>query len=209
MLMTLETVLLATYLGVSVALFTTSIVLAILHYYRVIHRTHINQYNNCPIINHVLLQQPPLVHLHTCTPIPSRRASTLDEHPRLIHRRNKEDLSGEMEIGVQEGSNGGSAGARLPFIQLSTDDSSHHANAASHTPYHTQPAPAADAADLARYLIRLGLGNTGPRGSPVSERPSLDHPRSTRVPDSPADSTFELSILWDDLNLPYTAFFPR
>ncbi len=72
MLTTLETVLLAAYLGVSIALFATSIVLAILHYYRVIPRTHINQYNNCPTINHVFPQQPPPVHLRAPTPIPSR-----------------------------------------------------------------------------------------------------------------------------------------
>ncbi len=47
MLMTLETVLLTAFFGVSVTLFTMSVILAMLHYYGVIpHTTHINQYNN-------------------------------------------------------------------------------------------------------------------------------------------------------------------
>ncbi len=107
--MTLETVLLAAFFGVSIALFATSVVLAILHYYRVIPcATHINQYNNRPTINHVLPQQPPPIHVHT--PVP-QRASTLNEHPCFVHRRNEEDIPGEMEVGIQEGSNGDITGA--------------------------------------------------------------------------------------------------
>ncbi|PBK90593.1 hypothetical protein ARMGADRAFT_1082851 [Armillaria gallica] len=65
-------------------------------------------------------------------------------------------------------------------------------------------APPADAADLARYLVRLGLGEHCPAGMPVSEQPSR-----VRIGDSPANSAFRLDVVWDNLNLPTTAFFPR
>ncbi len=35
----------------------------------------------------------------------------LDEHSRLNNRRDKENVSKEMEVGIQEGSNGGTTGA--------------------------------------------------------------------------------------------------
>ncbi len=64
MLSTLKTILLATYFGVSTALFTTAIVLAILHYYGRIPHTYINQYNINPTINYIILQQPPPARIH-------------------------------------------------------------------------------------------------------------------------------------------------
>ncbi len=60
----LETFLLAVFFGVSVILFTTSVVLAILHYYGIIPHVHNNQHDNRPMINHVLPQQPPAVHFY-------------------------------------------------------------------------------------------------------------------------------------------------
>ncbi|PBK91247.1 hypothetical protein ARMGADRAFT_1082046 [Armillaria gallica] len=39
---------------------------------------------------------------------------------------------------------------------------------------------------------------------PVSEQPASNSPG-----DSPTGSTFRLNVLWDNVSLPYTAFFPR
>ncbi len=136
----------------------------------------------------------------------------IDEYPRFVNGRNKEDVSRQMEVSVQEGSHGDTAGARLPVIQLSTDGSTSH-ESAGHTPH---PAQTATAAELARYLVRLGLRNSSPRGSPAPEQPSVDSARGKGLPDAstgPTDifisSTSKLDLVWDNLNLPYTAFFPR
>ncbi len=64
MLSTLETFLLAAFFSVSVILFATLVVLAILHYYRIIPCIHDNQHDNRPTVNHVLLQQPPAAHFY-------------------------------------------------------------------------------------------------------------------------------------------------
>ncbi len=64
MLSELETFLLTAFFGVSVVLFTTLVVLAILHYYGIIPRIHNNQHDNRPIVNHVLPQRPPAVHFY-------------------------------------------------------------------------------------------------------------------------------------------------
>ncbi len=158
MLSTLETFLLAAFFGVSIILFTTSVVLAILHYYRIIPHVHNNQHNNRPTVNHVLPQQPPAVHLYP--PIqPSGRASTVNDYPRFIHGRNEENIPRQVEVSVQERSHGDTSGARLPFIQLSPDSSSHH-ESTGHTPYPARTSPTA--ADLAKYLVRLRLGNLSP-----------------------------------------------
>ncbi len=87
------------------------------------------------------------------------------------------------------------------------NDSSPHGSA-GHTPHPARPAATADAADLARYLIQLSLAETGAGGSPGTKQPASDRPVNIRASDSPADSTFKLDVLWDNVNLPYTAFFP-
>ncbi len=206
MLSTLETFLLAAFFGVSVTLFATSVVLAILHYYRIISRNCNNQHDNRPTINHVLLQRPPTAHFYPPICL-SRQASTVDEYPCFICGGNEKDIPRQMEVGVQEGSHGDTSRARLPFIQLSPDSSSCH-ESAGHTP-HPAARNAATASDLARYLVRLGLGNASPRGSPTSEQHSLDNARSKRIPDATIgptdiliDSTSELDVVWDNLNLP-------
>ncbi len=212
MLSMLETFLLAAFFGISVFLFATAIVLAVLHYYGIIPRIHNNHHDNRPIINHVLLQQPPAVHFYP--PIqPSRRASTVNDYPRFIHGRNEENIPRQVEVSVQEGSHGDTSRTRLPFVQLSPDSSSRH-ESASHTPHPEQTN--ATAADLARYLIRLGLGSSSPRGSPAPKRPSINSTRGRRISnistgpnDIFIDSTSELDVVWDNLNLPYTAFFPH
>ncbi len=133
MLTDLETFLLAIFFGVSVILFATSVVLAILHYYRIIPCAHNNQHDNRLTVNHVLPQQLPAVHFYP--PIQSsRRASTVDDYPRFIGRRDKEDISRQMEVSIQEGSHGDTPGARLPILQLSMDSSTSH-ESAGHTPY--------------------------------------------------------------------------
>ncbi len=57
----------------------------------------------------------------------------LDKRPRIINRRNEEDVLEEMEVGIQEGSNGGVTGTGHHFVQPSTDNPSTHSSA-GHTP---------------------------------------------------------------------------
>ncbi len=212
MLTDFETFLLAVFFGISIVLFATSVVLAILHYYRIIPCVHSNQHDNRPTVNHVLPQQPPAVHFYP--PVqPSRRAPAVDDYPHFIGRRDKEDIPGQVEVSLQEGSHESTSGARLLVIQLSSDSSSHH-KSAGNTPHPERTH--ATAADLARYLIRLGLGNSSPRDSPAPKRPSIDSARGKRIPnistgpnDIFIDSTSELNVVWDNLNLPYTTFFPH
>ncbi len=116
-----------------------------------------------------------------------------------------------MEVGVQEGSDGDVARARLPYIQLSPD-TSHHLSAGA-TPHPERDPPSA--ADLARYLVRLRLGGAGPSNSAATEQPAISRPRNDPIlptTNGPYDifvsSTSELDLVWDNLNLPYTAFFP-
>ncbi len=83
-------------------------------------------------------------------------------------------------------------------------------------PPHPERTPPS-AAELARYLLRLGLGTAGPNHSPATEQPSGSRPRNGPVfptTGGPHDifvsSTSELDLVWDNLNLPYTAFIiPR
>ncbi len=117
-----------------------------------------------------------------------------------------------MEVGIQEGSNGNGAGARLPYIQLSPD-TSHHSSAGA-TPHPESNYPTAT--DLARYLVRLGLGTAGPAGSPATEQPAGSRPRDTPIRPATNDphhvyvsSTSELNLIWDNLNIPYAAYFPQ
>ncbi len=210
MLTDFETFLLAVFFGVSVVLFATSVVLAILHYYGVIPCVRNNQHDNRPAINHVLPQQPPPVHFYPPVQL-NQRVSMVDDYPCFVGRRDEEDIPRQVEVSVQEGSHGSTSGTRLPII--SSDSSSHH-ESASHTPHPERTH--ATAADLARYLVRLRLGNSSPQGSPAPERSSIDRTRGKRIPnistgpnDIFIDSTSELDVVWDNLNLPYTAFFPH
>lgn len=199
-----EITLTAVLLGVSLAFYSVAIVLAILFCLGIYPRPRDDQPETHSLQSldlHVLPRQPPAVHYGT--PVPSRRTSTLDEYPRF-HRGNQENLPREVQVSVQEGSDGATAGARLPFIQLSPDPSHH--SSAGNTPRPVRPTPPVTAAELARYLVRLGLGEAGPRGSPVTEQPTIRCPRPS-ITDSPTAS--ELSLLWANANLPYTAFFPR
>ncbi len=116
-----------------------------------------------------------------------------------------------MEISIQEGGNGGTTGTRRPHIKLSPNNSPH--SSAGATPHPGQNPPSA--AELARYLYRLGLGTAGPSNSPAAEQPTSSRPRNDPVrpaTSGPYDifvsSTSELDLVWDNLNLPYTAFFP-
>ncbi len=116
-----------------------------------------------------------------------------------------------MEIGVQEGSDGSVTGARLPYVQLSPTISHHSSTGATPHPERTPPSTA----ELARYLVRLSLGTAGLSNSPTNERPTSSHPRDDPVlptTSGPYDifvsSTSELNLVWDNLNLPYRAFFP-
>ncbi len=117
-----------------------------------------------------------------------------------------------MEVGVQEGSDGDVARARLPHGQHSPD-SSHHSSAGN-TPHPATNYPTA--ADLARYLVRLGLGTAGPAGSPATKQPASGRPRDSAVlPDTHdphyiyVSSTTELDLVWDNLNIPHAAYLPR
>ncbi len=207
---TLNILLSAVYLAVGTALFVAALVLAILFHYRITPRIpQNNHWFPPPPINHVFPQQPPPAHLYP--PLP-RRAPAIDEYSNIHDRRDKEDVPGEMEVGIQEGSNGSVTGARLPVIQLSPEGSSHHSSTGD-TP-HPARNPAT-ATDLARYLIRLGLGTTGPGQTPVAEQSTSGRPRSVPVLPTTSgphnifvSSTSELDLVWDNLNLPYTAFFP-
>ncbi len=128
MLSTLETFLLAAFFGISIVLFTTAVVLAILHYYRIIPHIHNNQHDHQPTIDHVIPQRPPSIHLRSPI-LPSRRAPTLDEHPRFLNRGNEEDVPREVEVSIQEGSNGSVTRARPYFVQISTNNFSIHSSA--------------------------------------------------------------------------------
>ncbi|KAK0226823.1 hypothetical protein EDD85DRAFT_976068 [Armillaria nabsnona] len=201
----IEIVLTAAILGISLAIFITTFILTLLFCLGIYPRPHNDQHSNHSHHSfdlHVLPRQPPAVHHRT--PIPSCRTSMLDEYPRFNRGPNQEDLPREMEVSIQERGDGAAAGARLPFIQLSPD-SSHHLSAGN-TPCPVRPVPPHTATDLARYLIQLGMGEAGPRGSPASEQPTCCCPR-TPTPDSP--TTSKLSLLWANANLPYTAFIPR
>ncbi len=211
MTVTLNILLSAIYLAVGTALFTVAVVLAVQFHYR--NTPRIRQNNHWPLpppVNYVLPQQPPPVHFYP--PLP-RRAPAVDEYPGIIHGRDKEDIPGQMEVGVQEGGDGSVTGARLPYDQPSPE-TSHHSSAGV-TPHPEQAPPSTT--DLARYLVRLRLGTAGPSHSPTAEQPSGSRPRNDPVfptTNGPhnifVSSTSELDLVWDNLNLPYTAFItPR
>ncbi len=210
---TLDIILSAVYLAVGTALFAAAVILAVLFHYRITPRIPRIRHNNnwfppAPI-NYVIPQQPPPAHFYP--PIPPR-PPTVNEYPGIIHGRDEEDVPGEVEIGVQEGSDGGIARARLPDIQLSPDISHHSSASATLHPESNYPT----AADLARYLIRLGLGTAGPAGSPATEQPASGHPGDSSVLPVTNDphyiyvsSTTELDLIWDNLNIPHAAYLPR
>ncbi len=205
----LDLLLSAIYLAVGTALFAAAVVLAVQFHYRINPRIQRNNHwFPPPPINYVLPQQPPPAHFYP--PLP-RRAPAVDKHPIVDNRGDEENVFGEVEVSVQEGSDGSVTGARLPFIQPS-DSSSHHSSAGA-TPHRTRSPPSA--AELARYLIQLGLGAPGPSHPPGTEQPTSHRPRGISVlpaTSGPYDifvsSTSELDLVWDNLNLPYTAFFP-
>ncbi len=207
---TLNILLSAVYLAVSTALFTAALVLAILFHYRITPHVWQNNHWFPPLpINYVLPQQPPPALFYP--PLP-HRAPAIDEHSSIVDRRDEEDVPGEVEVGVQEGSNGSIARAGLPHVQSSPTRSSHHSSAGT-TPHRAQNP--ASAADLARYLVRLGLGTSGEGGSPAPEQSTSSRPRNVPIPAASngphnifVSSTSELNLVWDNLNLPYTAFFP-
>ncbi len=204
---TLDIILSAIYLAVGTALFAAAVVLAVRFLYR--NTPHIRQNNHWflpPPVNYVLPQQPPPAHFYP--PLP-RRAPAVDEYPGIIHGRDEEDIPGQVEVGVQEGSNGSVTGTRPPYIQLSPETSRH--SSAGTTP-HPERAPPSTT-ELARYLVRLRLGTAGPSHSPAAEQPSSSRPRNDPVfpaANGPHEffvsSTSELDLVWDNLNLPYTAF---
>ncbi len=209
----LDILLSAVYLAVGMALFAATVVLAVLFHYRITPRIPRIRCNNNwfppPPINYVLPQQPPPAHFYP--PVPPRPPA-VNNHPGIFHGRDEEDVPGEMEVGIQEGSDGSTTGTGIPVIQHSSDGSSHHSSAGA-TPYRARDAPSA--ADLARYLVRLGLGTTGPSGSSTAQQPTGSRLRNTPVlpaTSGPHDifvsSTSELDLVWDNLNLPHTAFFP-
>ncbi len=204
---TLDILLSAVYLAVGTALFAAAVVLAVQFHYRINPRIQQNNHWFPPLpINHVFPQQPPPAHFYP--PLP-RRAPAVDEHPGILNRRNEEDVPREVEISVQEGSDGDVAGARLLYIQLSPDVLHH--SSASATPHPERNPPSA--AELARYLVQLGLGMAGPSNSPTGEQSTSGRPEGIPIlptTGGPHDifvsSTSELNLVWDNLNLPYMAF---
>ncbi len=188
MTVTLDILLSAVYLAVGTALFVVAMILAVLFHYRITPQIPRIRHNNnwfppAPI-NYVIPQQPPPAHFYP--PVPPR-PPTVDEYPGIIHGRDEEDVPGEMEIGVQEGSDGDAARARLPYIQLSPDVS-HHSSAGA-TPHPGSNYPTA--ADLARYLVWLGLGTAGQQApQPPSSLPAvvLGIPQFAQSPMTPITS---------------------
>ncbi len=208
---TLDIVLSAVYLAVGMAPFAAAIVLAVLFHYGI--TPHIRCNNNWfppPPINYVLPQQPPPAHFYP--PVP-QQAPAINEYSSIHSGGDKEKVLGQMEIGVQEGGNGSVTGAELPHIQPSPNLSSHHpSTGATPCPEGNYPT----ATDLARYLVRLGLGTAGPSGSPVTEQSASNRPRNIPIHSATSDphdifisSTSELDLVWDNLNTPYDAFFPQ
>ncbi|PBK83245.1 hypothetical protein ARMGADRAFT_1089599 [Armillaria gallica] len=184
MLTTLKTILVAAFFGVGTALFAVAVVLAALHHHRLHPRPH-NQYYPQPVINHVLPRQPPPVHFYPPLPVPSRRALMVNEHPRFVNRRDEEDFLGEMEVSIQKGSNGEPTRARHPVVQLSAHNDPSLAGSTGHTPI--------------QHNLLL----------PLMQQTWQEQPANGSPGDSPTGSAFRLDILWDNINLPYTAFFPR
>ncbi len=116
MTVTLDILLSAVYLAVGTALFVAAVILAVLSYHRITPRIPRTRYNNnwfppAPI-NYVVPRQPPPAHFYP--PVPPR-PPTVNEYPGIIRRRDEEDVPGEMEIGVQEGSDGDVAGSKTPL----------------------------------------------------------------------------------------------
>ncbi len=107
MTVTLDILLSAVYLAVGTALFVAAVILAVLSYHRITPRIPRTRYNNnwfppAPI-NYVVPRQPPPAHFYP--PVPPR-PPMVDEYPVIFHGRDEDDVPGEMEIGVQEGSDG-------------------------------------------------------------------------------------------------------
>ncbi len=154
MMTTLDVLLSAIYLAVSTALFAAAVILAVRFHYRNTPRIRQNRHwFPPPPINYVLPQQPPPAHFYP--PIP-QRAPAVDEYPGIIHGRDEEDVPGEMEIGVQEGSNGDVARARFPYVQLSPSVSHHSSAGATPHPESNYPTAADLATDMGAISV-LGI----------------------------------------------------
>ncbi len=205
MLSTLETVLLAAFFGVSTALFVATIVLAILHHYRWIPRTYINQYNANPTVNYVVPQQPPLARIHS--PICGHRPSEIHELSGIRSQRATEDVAStdesipENRIDTHPGT---------PVILLSLTSSSSALSSKS-TPYVIRyPSPIA-APDLAERLRRFQIvrRSIARSPSPYPINLSSDH---TRVIPTAEPAAFNPDNLWDSITpsafLSVSAFIP-
>ncbi len=214
MTVTLDILLSAVYLAVGTALFVTAVILAVLFHYRITPRIPRIRHNNnwfppAPI-NYVIPRQPPPAHFYP--PIPPR-PPTVDEYPGIIHGRDERRRSW--------GNGNRSSGRRRwrccrsktpPYPAFSR--TSHITRSAGATPHPESNYPTA--ADLARYLVRLGLGTAGPAGS---QQPSnlpavvLGIPQFAQSPNDPhyiyVSSTTELDLVWDNLNIPHAAYFPQ
>ncbi len=62
----------------------------------------------------------------------------------------------------------------------------------------------------------LAWGQQAPAGSPATKQPASSRPRDTSIRPATSDphyvyvsSTSELDLVWDNLNIPYTAYFPQ
>ncbi len=129
MLSTLETVLLATFFGITTALFVATIVLAILHHYGWIPCTYINQYNANPTVNYVIPQQPPPARIRS--PIHNHGPSEIHELSSICSQRTVEDVA-SMDESIPENRIDTHPGT--PVILLSSTSSSSVSSSES-TPY--------------------------------------------------------------------------
>ncbi len=129
MLTKLEIFLLAAFFSISTALFAAAIMLAVLHHYRRIPCTYINQYNAHPTINYVLPQQPPPARIRS--PIHDNGSSEIHELSSICCKQTTEDMASTDKPVPENRTN---THPRTPVILLSSTSSSSAASSKS-TPY--------------------------------------------------------------------------
>ncbi len=192
MLTKLEIFLLATFFGISTALFATAIVLAILHHTGRIPRTYINQYNTHPTINYVLPQQPPLARIRS--PIHHDRLSEIHELSSTRCQQKMEDVA-SMHESVPENRIDTHPGT--PVILLSSTSSSSALSSES-TPYVVRSPSPITPAELTERLHRFQMVQRGVTRAPTPYPCNLSGDHTRNVPSSEPNAP-DSDDCWDPI----------